>query len=113
MRVLLLLKRCLARPQKIARDVDIPSLSADRQGGGAPWHGPCSSTGMRNETNLLEPEPRGARHGEATTRIFWKPALPEAVEPLPVPRPRAGHQVPYLLAPYPWPRGQFRIDPEE
>jgi hypothetical protein len=67
---------------------------------------------MRNETSLLEPEPRGKQHGEETTRVFWKPALPEASEPQALPRPRAGLPVPYLLAPYPWPRGQFRIDPE-
>jgi hypothetical protein len=63
-------------------------------------------------TNLLEPEPRPKERGKESTRITWKPALPEAEEPRPAPRPRAGSPVPYLLAPYPWPRGQFRIDPE-
>ncbi len=67
---------------------------------------------MSNEASLLEPEPRGKRHGEETTRAFWKPPLPEASEPRPVPRPKSGGPAPYLLAPYPWPRGQFRIDPE-
>jgi hypothetical protein len=67
---------------------------------------------MSNEASLLEPESRGKRHGEETTRVFWKPLLPEANEPRPVPRPKSGGTAPYLLAPYPWPRGQFRIDPE-
>jgi len=67
---------------------------------------------MRNEASLLEPEPRGKRHGEETTRVFWKPLLPEASAPRPVPGSKAGVPVTYLLAPYPWPRGQFRIDPE-
>jgi len=67
---------------------------------------------MSNESSLLEPEPRGKLRGEETTRAFWKPRLPEASEPRTAPPPRAGAPVPYLLAPYPWPRGQFRIDPE-
>ena len=60
----------------------------------------------------MEPEPRRKGLREETTRVFWKPALPEAREPRPVPPPRAGARVPYLLAPYPWPRGQFHVDPE-
>ena len=64
---------------------------------------------MRNGTNLAEPEPRRKDLEEPTTLGFWKPSLPEAREARPVPNPAA---VPYLLAPPPWPRGQFRIDPE-
>lgn len=76
------------------------------------WHRPCSSAGMMSETNLLEPEPRRKPRGEETTRVFWKPLLPEATEPRPIPGPRPASPPPYLLAPWPWPRGQFRIDPE-
>jgi hypothetical protein len=64
---------------------------------------------MRNGSNLLEPEPRPKGREEGTTRVFWKPSLPEAAKPRPIADPRF---VPYLLAPPPWPRGQFRIDPE-
>jgi hypothetical protein len=73
------------------------------------WHRACSSWHMSNGTHLAEPEPRRKRRGEETTRTFWKPPLPETREMrsvLPVSR------APYLLAPPPWPKGQFRIDPE-
>jgi hypothetical protein len=65
---------------------------------------------MRN--GLLQPEPRKKPRGEETTRVFWKPLLPDAVEPRAIPRPKLKDSVPYLLAPDPWPRGQFRVDPE-
>ena len=58
---------------------------------------------MSNATPLLEPESRSKLREKET----WKPALPEAQEPK-----RTGATVPYLLAPHPWPRGQFRVDPE-
>jgi hypothetical protein len=64
-------------------------------------------------TNLLEPELRRKPRGEETTRMFWKPPLPDAVEPRPAPPPRRLTEVPYLLAPSPWPRGQFRAYAEE
>lgn len=67
---------------------------------------------MKTGSNLLEPEPRGKRRGEETTRQFWKPPLPDAAEPREAPVPKARGAVPYLLAPAPWPQGQFRIDPE-
>ncbi|MBI3856000.1 MAG: hypothetical protein HY293_09955 [Planctomycetes bacterium] len=44
--------------------------------------------------------------------MFWKPSLPEAAEPRPLPLPKRRNEVPYLLAPHPWPQGEFRIDPE-
>ena len=61
--------------------------------------------------NLLEPEPKPATKGEETTRILWTPPLPDAEQARLVPKIRPITQ-PYLLAPAPWPRGQFRIDPE-
>ncbi len=64
-------------------------------------------------TNLLEPEPRRKPRGEETTRVFYKPSLPEACEPRVAPAPRRLTEVPYLLAPSPWPRGRFRVLPEE
>jgi hypothetical protein len=67
---------------------------------------------MSNGANLLEPEPRKKHRGEETTQIFWKPSLPEVTEPRYAPRPRSASSAPYLLAPHPWPQGQFRIDPE-
>jgi hypothetical protein len=66
---------------------------------------------MRNRTNLAEPEPRRGQRGEETTRLFWKPELPEATAPR-LHAPKAA-VVPYLLAPYPWPQGQFKINPED
>ena len=66
---------------------------------------------MRNGSNLLEPEPRRKHPEEEATRTFWKPLLPDATEPRLVPRPKTS-QAHYLLAPPPWPQGQFRIDPE-
>jgi hypothetical protein len=66
---------------------------------------------MSNATITMEPEPRNRREGQETTRVFWKPALPETQEPRIVPPPKGG-AIPYLLAPHPWPRGQFVVDPE-
>ena len=60
--------------------------------------------------NLLEPEPKPGKKGEESTRIYWTPPLPDAGEARLVPKVRPA--IPYLLAPAPWPRGQFRIDPE-
>lgn len=67
---------------------------------------------MRNGSELLEPEPRKKPRGEETTRTFWKPSLPECNEPRQAPRPKPPAPMPYLLAPHPWPRGEFRINPE-
>lgn len=68
---------------------------------------------MSNATPLMEPEPRDKKRGEETTRAFWKPALPEAQGPRPAAPARAGSRPqPYLLAPPPWPKGQFCVDPE-
>ena len=64
---------------------------------------------MNNATPMLEPESRSKLLEEEPTRLYWKPSLPEAQEPQWVPPLRT---VPYLLAPHPWPRGQFRVDPE-
>jgi hypothetical protein len=64
-------------------------------------------------TNLLEPEPRRKPQGEETTRLYYKPALPEVFEPREAAAPKRVTEVSYLLAPAPWPRGQFRINPEE
>jgi hypothetical protein len=66
---------------------------------------------MRNPTPLAGPEPRRKRRGEETTRLFWKPALPEATVPR-IQAPKAA-VMPYLLAPSPWPQGQFKINPED
>ena len=76
------------------------------------WHEPCSKRDMRTASNLLEPGPHGKRRGEETTRVFWKPPLPEATEPRVGAPARNPAGAPYLLAPRPWPRGQFRVDPE-
>ena len=67
---------------------------------------------MRNETPLLEPGSRPRNQHTETTRLHWKPPLPEASDPRLVPLHRAEPKVPYLLAPRPWPQGQFRVDPE-
>jgi hypothetical protein len=69
---------------------------------------------MRNGSDLLEPEPRRKHPEEETTRILWKPSLPESTEPHVIPWPKRAIRVPYVLAlaPPPWPQGQFRIDPE-
>jgi len=64
-------------------------------------------------TNLLEPEPRRKPRGEETTRVFCRPSLPDAHEPRQVPAPKRVMELPYLLAPAPWPRGQFRALPED
>ena len=72
-----------------------------------------SKGGMGMGTYLLQPEPRRKPRGEETTRVFYKPSLPEAFEPRPAPPPRRLTELPYLLAPSPWPRGQFRVLPEE
>jgi hypothetical protein len=64
---------------------------------------------MRNGSSLLEPEPRRKPLEEETPRVFSSPLLPEFTERRKVPRPRPPVQ---LLAPPPWPQGQFRIDPE-
>lgn len=64
-------------------------------------------------TNLLGPERRRKPRGEETTRVFWKPALPDAYETREASAPRRLIDLPYLLAPSPWPRGQFRVLPEE
>jgi hypothetical protein len=65
---------------------------------------------MRNGPDLLEPEPRRKPREEETTRAFWKPPLRESLEPRQVPTPKPA--LPYLLAPHPWPKGEYRIDPE-
>lgn len=65
---------------------------------------------MNSAPNLAEPEPRRKPQGEETTRKFWKPPVLEAAQPRV--RPAVPPPAPYLLAPRPWPRGQFRIDPE-
>ena len=62
---------------------------------------------MKNTLPSLEPDPRSNK-----TRRFWKPELPEAQEARSLPPPKGTPTVPYLLAPHPWPRGQFRVDPE-
>ena len=67
---------------------------------------------MSNATPMLEPESRSKLREEEPTRLSWKPALPEAQEPQRIPPLRTRGAVPYLLAPDPWPRGQFRVDPE-
>lgn len=67
---------------------------------------------MSTMTPMLEPESRSKLRDEEPTRLYWSPSLPEAQEPKAGPLPRAGATVPYLLAPHPWPRGQFRVDPE-
>jgi hypothetical protein len=69
---------------------------------------------MRNGSDLLEPEPRRKHPEEETTRILWKPPLPEFTEPRAIPQPKRAYHVSHLLAlaPPPWPQGQFRIDPE-
>jgi hypothetical protein len=70
---------------------------------------PCRGTrvaqhpAMSNATPMVEPGP---------TRPLWVPELSEAEEPRAVPSPREVVAVPYLLAPSPWPRGQFLVDPE-
>jgi len=87
-----------------------PSAMAPAPGGLLPWHTACFSWGMRTEANILEPEPRRKPQGEETTRHFWQPALWDGVERRQAPRP--GPSAAYLLAPPPWPRGQFRVDPE-
>jgi hypothetical protein len=61
---------------------------------------------MNNTMPIVQPDPRNK------TRRFWKPDLPEAQEARPVPAPKGPPTIPYLLAPHPWPRGQFRMDPE-
>lgn len=95
--------------EKIALFEENPPACGRPPGTGS-WHRACFLSDMNNGTNLAEPEPRRKGQDEATTRIFWKPALPESTEPRAVPPPMA--PMPYLLAPHPWPRGQFRIDPE-
>jgi hypothetical protein len=67
---------------------------------------------MSTTTPMLGPESRSKLRDGAPTRLSWKPSLPEAQEPKPAPPPSAEATVPYLLAPHPWPRGQFRVDPE-
>jgi len=64
---------------------------------------------MKNGPNLLEPEPRRKPLEEETARVFWSPPFPEFTERRKTPRPRPPV---HLLAPAPWPQGQFRIDPE-
>ncbi len=66
---------------------------------------------MRNAP-LMEPEPRRKHPEEEPTRLWLRPALPEAVEPRTVRLPKSNRAMPYLLAPPPWPRGEFRVDPE-
>jgi hypothetical protein len=54
---------------------------------------------------------RGSRDDE-TTRFFQRLVLP-APTSLPPMAPLPGPEVdPFLLAPSPWPKGTFRIDPE-
>jgi len=55
---------------------------------------------------------RTGSRDEETTRFFQRLVLPTATEPRPMPEASAAKSDPYLLAPTPWPRGQFRIDPE-
>jgi len=73
---------------------------------------------MRNQAPLAEPGPHRKARGEESTRYFWKPMrdrkpVPAEAGPLrPLPVSMANVRVAYLLAPRPWPQGQFRIDPE-
>jgi hypothetical protein len=65
---------------------------------------------MRTEQATL-----GRRTGsrdEETTRFFQRLVLPTPAEPRPMPEVSPAKANPYLLAPTPWPRGQFQIDPE-
>jgi hypothetical protein len=64
-------------------------------------------------TTLAQPEPRRKPRGEETTRVYYRPGLPEAFEPRETAAPRRATDVPYLLAPAPWPRGQFRMHSED
>jgi hypothetical protein len=53
----------------------------------------------------------GSRDDE-TTRVFRRPALPVPAPQGPATVVLLLNQDLYLLAPSPWPRGQFQIDPE-
>jgi hypothetical protein len=58
----------------------------------------------------------GRRNGskdEETTRFFQRLVLPVPTDVPPATRSTGAIQDPYLLAPAPWPKGSFRIDPEE
>jgi len=49
---------------------------------------------------------------EETTRVYRKLTPPEPSKVLLLPNPPVRYQDIYHLAPSPWPRGQFQIDPE-
>jgi hypothetical protein len=66
---------------------------------------------MMNSTPLLAKGPRRKRAREFR-RIFWESGLTEVHEPREVLPPARPERVPTVLAPAPWPQGEFRPDPE-
>jgi hypothetical protein len=59
-----------------------------------------------------KPGTRSGSRDDETTRKFFRPVQIATTEPRPVTMPPMPKEDPFLLAPSPWPRGQFRIDPE-
>jgi len=55
---------------------------------------------------------RTGSRDEETTRFFRRLVMPTPTDLRPMPEASAAKADPFLLAPSPWPRGQFRIDPE-
>ncbi len=63
-------------------------------------------------TTVETMERRSGPRDEEITRRFRLTALPAPVEPRPEPTKNSEIPAGYLLAPQPWPRGQFVIHPE-
>jgi hypothetical protein len=59
-----------------------------------------------------KPGQRSGSRDDETTRFFQRLVLPVPTDVRPMAPDAAVKENPYLLAPAPWPKGSFRIDPE-
>jgi hypothetical protein len=66
---------------------------------------------MTNETPLVAKGPRRKR-ARIFRRIFWETELIEVHEPRELLPPPRLERNPAIMAPAPWPKGEFRVDPE-